>query len=74
MIRVVIHDQEIFDREGLADALGLTMRCLSREIALGRLRCCRRSRRQFFLGRDVLYWMQGGAYRPTSFDEEDDVD
>jgi hypothetical protein len=74
VVRTRIEPSDIFDRAGLCDALGIGERCISREISLGRLRASRRSRRTFFLGNDVLDWIQAGEATPEALTDDEDVE
>jgi hypothetical protein len=74
MIRTRIDDNELFDTEGVCEVFHVTKRTLQREISLGRLRAYRRSRGTYFLGRDLLAWLEQGEYRPNQLDEDPDVD
>lgn len=60
MIRTRIDPHDVFDAEGLRDALGLQANTLSREVRKRRLRACKRAKRYFFLGKDVLDWLRAG--------------
>ncbi|MBX9652091.1 helix-turn-helix domain-containing protein [bacterium] len=74
MIRTRIDEREVFDGEAVCEALGLTKRTLSREVSLGRLRAYRRSRGTYYLGRDLLTWLEQGEYRPNQLDEDPDIE
>lgn len=74
MIRTRIDDNELFDSAAVCKALDVTPRTLSREIALGRLKAYRRSRHTYFLGRDLLKWIEEGEYRSNQLDEDPDVE
>lgn len=74
MIRTRIDDNEVFDAEAVCQAFNVTKRTLQREMSLGRLRAYRRSRGTYFLGRDLLAWLEQGEYRPNQLDEDLDVE
>jgi len=74
MICTTLDANTILDRPGLAKSLGLSQRCISREIRHKRLRCFVRARRQWFLGKDVLAWLEAGEYRPDDLDQQDEID
>lgn len=71
MIRTTIEANAVFDREALADALGITANTISREILLGRLRAYRRSRHTYFLGQDILDWIRTGNVSPDQGGDDD---
>lgn len=73
MINTVLEAYTILDRPGLGKSLGISDRCISREIRLGRLRCFVRAKRQWFLGRDVIAWLEAGEYKPGDPDQEDEL-
>lgn len=73
MISVVIEPNQILDRTGLSKLLGLSDRCISREIRLGRLRCFVRAKRQWFVGADVMSWLQSEPYTPGNIEQDDEL-
>jgi hypothetical protein len=60
MIRTEIKPTEVFDAEGLREALGLNANTLAREVRKQRLRVCKKAKRHFFIGQDVLAWLRAG--------------
>lgn len=73
MISTTIEPHQILDRPGLSKLLGLSDRCISREIRLGRLRCFVRAKRQWFVGSDVLAWLQSEPYQPGNVEQDDSL-
>jgi hypothetical protein len=60
---LVIHPNAVFTSAQLQSALVLKRGTIRREVALGRLRACKRAGRYYFLGVDVLRWLRGGVVR-----------
>lgn len=59
----VIHPASVFTKRTLMATLGLKEGTLPREIRLGRLKARKRGGRLYFLGADVLAWLEGGEVR-----------
>lgn len=60
MIRTVIQPNEIFDVEALREALGMNANTIGREVRKCRLRVCKRAKRHYFIGSDILDWLRAG--------------
>jgi hypothetical protein len=63
VIRTEIKPNEVFDREGAEQALGLTKSAIAREVRLRRLRASKRGGRWYFLGAWLLEWLRKGELR-----------
>lgn len=74
MIHTTIQPTDIFDREGLQQALGLNPSTLGRAVRRGELRAYRRAKRDYFLGSDVLSWLRDGAVNGSGEDGEEGPD
>ena len=60
VIHFKLDPNDVLDREGLQQALGLNPSTLGREVRKGRLKAYRRAKKDYFLGSDVLEWLRDG--------------
>lgn len=58
MIHARIHPTGVYDREALTRTLGLQATTLRREVRLGRLATHRIGKRSYFIGAEVLRWIE----------------
>ena len=72
MIHFKLDPNDVLDREGLQQALGLNPSTLGREVRRGRLKAYRRAKRDYFLGSDVLSLLKAGAVNDRNGDREED--
>lgn len=72
MIHVRINPDDIFDRPGLTQALGLSEHTLGREVRLGRLKAYQRGKNYYYIGVDVLEWLRDGEVNGTNGAENED--
>ena len=70
MIHIRINPDDILDREGLQQALGLNPSTIGREVRRGHLKAYRRAKKDFFLGSDVLSWLKDGEVNGNGGDGE----
>lgn len=65
---IVIMAHGFYTFDAAVSVLGISPRCLPREIALGRLRYTKRANRYFFLGEWLIEWLKGGERKSTRTD------
>ena len=69
LIGHVIHETSIYTAAQVQQLLGLRKSTLGREIREHGLRVIKRCGKYFFLGSDLLDWLERGRLRPTATTE-----